>query len=158
LQDAAPARRSAGPDRGPRTPRADRGGRGRRAGRVMTGTPDRSEQPMPHLQNLLAPRSVVIVGASDRGDKPGARITRVLAESGFPGPIYGVNPREIAVPGVTWLPTVDDLPEVPDLACVAVPAEPAVEAFTKLAPRGLPAAVVYSSGFSETGERGRELE
>lgn len=113
---------------------------------------------MPHLHTLLAPRSVVIVGASDRGDKPGARITRVLAESGFTGTIYGVNPREIHVPGVRWLPSVDDLPEVPDLACIAVPAEPAVDAFARLAPRGLPAAVVYSSGFSESGEPGRELE
>jgi acyl-CoA synthetase (NDP forming) len=113
---------------------------------------------MRHLHTLLAPRSVVVVGASDRGDKPGARITRVLVESGFQGKIYGVNPREIDVPGVQWLPTVDDLPEVPDLACIAVPAELAVDAFERLAPRGLSAAVVYSSGFSESDEHGKELE
>ncbi|HEX5406490.1 MAG TPA: acetate--CoA ligase family protein [Pseudonocardiaceae bacterium] len=113
---------------------------------------------MTDLHTLLAPRSIVVVGASDRGDKPGARITRVLVDSGFRGPIYGVNPRRIDVPGVQWLPTVDDLPEVPDLACIAVPAEPAVEALERLAPRGLPAAVVYSSGFSESDDRGRELE
>lgn len=113
---------------------------------------------MQHLHTMLDPRSIVVVGASDRGDKPGARITRVLVDSGFQGKIYGVNPREINVPGVQWLPTVDDLPEVPDLACIAVPAELAVDAFERLAPRGLPAAVVYSSGFSESDDRGRVLE
>jgi acyl-CoA synthetase (NDP forming) len=111
-----------------------------------------------NIQSLLAPRSIVIVGASDRGDKPGARLTRILSESGFSGRIYGTNPREFTDPNVQWFPSISDLPEVPDLACIAVPAEAGLAAFDELSAAGLKAAVIYSSGFSEAGERGRELE
>lgn len=110
------------------------------------------------LARLFQPRSVVIIGASDRGDKPGTRLVHMLASSGFTGPLYGVNRREFDYPGVTWLPSLADAPDELELACVAVGAEAATDAVEELAERGTKAAIVYSSGFSEAGSAGLALE
>lgn len=106
---------------------------------------------------LVAPSSIVIVGASTSGDKPGTRLVKALVGT-FTGTVYGVNPRRLEVPGLEWVASVQDLPVAPDLACVAVPADEAVRAVAALAERGTRAAVVYSSGFSEAGEEGAERE
>lgn len=110
------------------------------------------------LARLFQPRSVVIIGASDRGDKPGARLVHMLANSRFTGPLYGVNRREFDYPGVTWLPSLAEAPDELELACVAVGAEAATDAVEELAERGTKAAIVYSSGFSEAGPAGLALE
>ncbi|GAA1851647.1 acetate--CoA ligase family protein [Pseudonocardia ailaonensis] len=109
------------------------------------------------VTSLLSPASVVIVGASTSGDKPGTRLVRALAGR-FAGPLYGVNPRRLDVPGVEWAATIEDLPVVPELACVAVAADEAVRAVEALGKLGTRAAVVYSSGFSEAGEEGTARE
>jgi acyl-CoA synthetase (NDP forming) len=110
------------------------------------------------LRGLLAPRSVAIVGASDRGDSPGARLTAALLRSGYDGEIFAVNPRKLDLPGTTWLPSVDELDEPVDLAALAVAAAASVEALEVLAARGARAAVIYSSGYGESGPEGAELE
>lgn len=110
------------------------------------------------LTALLEPRSVVIIGASDSGDKPGARLTRLFARSSFPGPVFGVNPRRLEVPGVSWVPSLEQLEGSVDLGCVAVSAAAAAEAVETLAEMGVPAAIVYSSGFGEAGAQGAQLE
>lgn len=110
------------------------------------------------MELLLSPRSVAVLGASDRGDKPGARLTAALARSGFAGRIFGVNPRELEVQGVEWAPSVAELPQTPDLACIALPADAAVQAFEDLCERGTRAVIMFSSGFSESGEEGRRRE
>jgi acyl-CoA synthetase (NDP forming) len=110
------------------------------------------------LSGLLAPRSVAIVGASDRGDSPGARLTAALLRSGYDGDIFAVNPRKLELPGTTWLPSVDELDEPVDLAALAVAASASVDALEVLAARGVRAAVIYSSGYGESGPEGVELE
>lgn len=110
-----------------------------------------------NIDTLLDPASVVVVGASDRGDKPGTRLAHMLGRS-FTGALYGVNQRHIEVPGLVWAPSVEALPVTPELACIALPAQAATDAFDELSLRGLKAAVVFSSGFSESGESGARLE
>jgi acetate---CoA ligase (ADP-forming) len=117
-----------------------------------------SPRTIENMSVLLDPRSVAVVGASDHGDKPGARLIAKLAGSSFAGALYGINPRKLELPGVRWAPSVDALPETPELACIALPASAAVESFEQLAERGLRAAVVYSSGFGEAGADGVALE
>lgn len=116
-----------------------------------------SARAVQNIDTLLDPESVVVVGASDRGDKPGARLARMLGQS-FTGALYGVNQRYIEVPGLVWAPSVQALPVTPELACIALPAQAATDAFDELSLRGLKAAVVFSSGFSEAGESGTQLE
>ncbi|MFF9689449.1 GNAT family N-acetyltransferase [Streptomyces sp. NPDC014623] len=77
------------------------------------------------LRPLLTPRSVVVVGAGRRPGSVGRSVLRNLRRTGFPGPLYAVNPHAESIEQVHCHPSVAALPRVPDLAVLAVPA-PAV--------------------------------
>jgi acyl-CoA synthetase (NDP forming) len=110
------------------------------------------------LDALVAPRSVVVVGASADTDKWGGMLVANLRLGGFPGPLYLVNPKGGTILGLPVHTSVSELPEAPDLAVVAVGA-PLVDAVIgECGRKGVRAAVVVSAGFSETGPEGRALE
>ena len=75
----------------------------------------------PHMRidPLVKPRSVAIVGASDRGG-PGTPIIESLGAIGFTGPIYPVNPNYPSVLNLTCYPTLTDLPEAPDMVVFSI--------------------------------------
>ncbi len=110
------------------------------------------------LEELFAPRSVAVIGASARPGTVGASLFRNVLTAGFRGVVYPVNPSWKSVSGVRCYPSVDELPEAVDLAVVIVPADrviPVVEDLGKQGTRGL---VVISSGFREVGGVGAGLE
>lgn len=109
------------------------------------------------LERLLAPRSVAVVGASERPDSYGSNVLENLARAGFAGEVWGVNPNRDEVHGRPCVPSVSDLPEPVDALVVAVPA-PAVAAILREAgATGCGGAVVLSAGFGEVAG-GVELE
>lgn len=110
------------------------------------------------LEGLLRPRSVAVVGASREPGKVGRYVLDNLLAGGFPGPVYPVNPTADEVAGLRAYPSVLDLPETPDLAVVAVPSPAAAEVLRQCGTLGVPAAVVISAGFKETGPEGAALE
>ena len=110
------------------------------------------------LDALVAPRSVVVVGASADTSKWGGMLVANLRLGGFPGPIYLVNPKGGTILGLPAHPSVSDLPEVPDLAIVAVNAALVDQVVDECGRKGVRAVVVVSAGFSETGAEGRALE
>jgi acyl-CoA synthetase (NDP forming) len=103
---------------------------------------------MPDLRPLLSPDSVAIIGASADQSLRG-RLTHQLVEHGFPGRVYPVTRSAKEVLGHQAYASVADLPEAPDLAVILVPAAHGVAAIEQCAARGIPAAVVISSGFAE---------
>lgn len=109
-------------------------------------------------QPLLEPRSVAIVGASDDPSKPTGRPQRFLAQAGYQGATYLVNPRRDTVQGVRAWPSLSALPEVPDHVYVMTGADAAVEAVGEAARLGVPVVTVLASGFAEEGATGRERE
>ncbi|HVL36436.1 MAG TPA: CoA-binding protein, partial [Burkholderiales bacterium] len=106
------------------------------------------------LHFALAPRSVAVIGASDHPHKVGGRPLLYLQRYGYRGAIYPVNPGRTAVQGLRAFARVEDLPEAPELAVVAVAGEEAVRAVEACAARGVKAVVVMASGFGETGPEG----
>ncbi len=94
----------------------------------------------PSLDRLLAPRSVAVIGASDDAARIGGRPIASMLRLGYAGRILPVNPNRQTVQGLTAYPSVDALPEVPDVAIVAVPAPQVLETVTALAQRGVPGA------------------
>jgi acyl-CoA synthetase (NDP forming) len=106
------------------------------------------------LSRLFAPRSVAVIGASSDPKRIGGRPIAVMLERGFKGTILPVNPNRTEIQGLKAYPTVAELPEDPDVAIVAVPAALVCETITELGKRGTSAAVVFSSGFAETGSSG----
>jgi acyl-CoA synthetase (NDP forming) len=106
----------------------------------------------PSLRALLDPQSVAIIGASDNPDKIGGRPIRYLSQFGYRGRILPINPHRSETQNLRSFPDLDALPEVPDVAIIAVAGDAAVEAVTQCAQRGVRAAVVMSSGFGETND------
>jgi acyl-CoA synthetase (NDP forming) len=99
------------------------------------------------LHRLLAPRSIAIVG--------GAAAERVVTQClklGFDGPIWPVHPKRADMAGVTCVPSLDALPDVPDAVFLGVNRHATVEAMATLRSIGAGGAVCYGSGFAETGD------
>jgi acyl-CoA synthetase (NDP forming) len=101
------------------------------------------------LQRLMAPASVAVVGATDRPGSYAAQTLLNLESIGFPGPVWGVNPRRTEVLGRPCVPSVAELPEAVDAVVVAIPAAGVADAVEQAGARGCGGAVVFSAGFAE---------
>ena len=109
------------------------------------------------LEPLVKPRSVAIVGATDRGG-PGRAVMESLGAIGFTGPIYPVNPKYKTVLNIACYPSLMELPEAPDIVVFSI-RNPLIPEQMRLAvKRGARAAVIYDSGFAETGADGARLQ
>jgi acetate---CoA ligase (ADP-forming) len=106
------------------------------------------------ISKMLNPESIVVVGASANPAKQGGRLFRYLVKHRFPGRLYAVNPHTAEILGRPCYPSVDELPESPDMACIVVPADDVEAVVEACGKRGIPAAIVFTSGFAETGAEG----
>jgi acyl-CoA synthetase (NDP forming) len=106
------------------------------------------------LTPLLAPRSVAVLGASSDPTRIGGRPIAYMQAQGFPGGLYPVNPNRAEIQGLKAYASVADLPETPDVAIVAVPADLAAPSIEALARRGVKAVVMFTAGFAEMDEHG----
>ena len=102
---------------------------------------------------LLQPRSVAVVGATERPGSYGGEALLNLRRFGFRGPVYAVNPRRARVHGFPCVPSLADLPEAPDAVVVAIPADGAPEAVEQAGALGCGGAVVFAAGFGGVGGR-----
>jgi acetyltransferase len=100
-----------------------------------------------NLEALLRPRSIAVVGASDRAGSVGAVVMRNLLRGGFAGPVLPVHPDHAAVAGVLAYRDVAALPVAPDLAVLCTPAATVPGLVAELGARGTRAAVVVGAGF-----------
>lgn len=101
------------------------------------------------LHRLLAPRSIAIVGASE---KPGAFSNRTLDNlAHFQGQVYLVNPKYRRIGERPCYSSLAALPETPDCVIVALPREAVVDEVREAAELGAGGAIIYASGFAETG-------
>ena len=108
---------------------------------------------MGRLGRLLSPRSLAVVGG-----RPAELALEQCRRLGFDGDLWPVHPTRALLDGIPCLPTLDDLPGVPDAALVAVNRYATVEVVGRLAAMGAGAAVCYASGFAEAGDDGRALQ
>jgi acetyl coenzyme A synthetase (ADP forming)-like protein len=110
------------------------------------------------VRPLLAPRSIAVVGASNRVGSVGHQVLSNILAGGFTGNVYAVNPNYSSVAGAPCVASPADLPIAPDLVIVAVPAA-AVPAVTRACgERGARAMVLLTAGFGEVGSSGRALQ
>ena len=104
------------------------------------------------LRPFLAPRSIAILGASQDPNKVGGRPLHYLKHYKFKGPIYPINPGRPEVQGVKSFKDLAGLPEVPDLAVIAVAGDQAIAAIEECAKLGVKGAICITSGFGETSD------
>ena len=135
---------------GPRAP-----GSGAHPPLVPDGAPHRPD-PAP----LLEPRSVAVVGATDRPGSYGDTVLTNLERAGFAGPVWGVHPTRTSVHGRDCVPSPAELPEPVDAVVFAIPAAKVPGSLAEAAERGCRGAIVFSAGFGEApggGSLEREL-
>ncbi len=110
------------------------------------------------LYQIMHPRSVAVVGASNDHFKMGSIQLLNLLAGKFPGKIYPIHPQQDPILGLRAYRTGREIPEPADLAIVTIPPASVPEVLTDLGERGVKRAIIISGGFRELGETGRELE
>jgi acetate---CoA ligase (ADP-forming) len=110
------------------------------------------------IRPFLEPRAVAVIGASREHETVGGQLFHNALEAGFEGVVYPVNPSADVVQSVRAYPSVTEVPDEVDLAVIAVPAPAVIEVARECADKGVPALVVISDGFAETGPDGAALQ
>ena len=109
-------------------------------------------------QQLLNPRSIVVIGGSNNVHKPGGSIVRNIKNGGFAGDLHIVNPKEDEVQGIKAFHDVKDIPQT-ELAVLVVAARFCPDYVDYLcAEKGVRAFVIISAGFGEETKEGAALE
>jgi acetate---CoA ligase (ADP-forming) len=114
--------------------------------------PGDSERRVEMVRHLLHPASIAIVGASARPGGWSGEVFRNLQRSGYPGPVYPLNPRRSQIWDVPCYPDFAALPAAPDHLVVAVPSEQVCVVLKEGAAAGARSATVYAGGFGEGGD------
>jgi acetyltransferase len=110
------------------------------------------------LDSLFMPKSVAVIGASERAGSVGRSVLWNLLSSPFGGTVFPVNAKRPSVLGIKAYPSVRDLPDKVDLVVVTTPADTVPDLIAESVEAGIPSAIVISAGFKEFGEHGKELE
>jgi acetyl coenzyme A synthetase (ADP forming)-like protein len=110
------------------------------------------------LLPFFAPKTIAVIGAGRRRGSVGAEIFVNLAAGGFRGEVFAVNPHGSTVGNLPAWPDVSSIPGRVDLAVIAVPCAAVEGVIDDCIAAHVPAVVVISAGFAETGDQGREHE
>jgi acetyltransferase len=121
-------------------------------------SPTKKDTTRRDLDVFFKPKSVAVIGATDREGHVGRSLIWNLISSPFGGTVYPVNLKKNSVLGIKAYPDVASLPEPPELAVIVTPAETVPGVIEECARSGVQGAVVISAGFRESGPRGIELE
>ena len=113
---------------------------------------------MSRLDRFLSPASVCIVGASRKENSLGIAMLNIMQRMNFKGKIYPINPNADIINGLKVYPSIQDLPEVPDLAIVLLPFQFVAGSLEQLGKFGVKNIIIISAGFREIGGEGIERE
>lgn len=111
-----------------------------------------------YLKKLFMPSSVAVFGANDRPSSVGGIVFNNILQGGFKGDVYPINLKYEEVSGRRCYPSLEALNKPVDLAVIATPASTIPDIMDSAGRHGIPAAVILSAGFSETGLEGKKLE
>lgn len=110
------------------------------------------------MEALVSPKSIAIVGATNRHGSIGLSIFRNLIEAPYQGILYPVNRKARSVQGVKAYPTLSDIPDDVDMAVIIVPADHVPSTVEEASEKGVKACTVITAGFKEVGGDGVQRE
>ena len=110
------------------------------------------------LDSIFAPRSVAVIGATERPGSVGRTVLWNLISHPFGGTVYPINPKRRNVLGIQAFDRIASLPEAPNLAIIAIPAPGVPAVVQDCVDAGAKGAIILSAGFKEIGPEGIELE
>jgi len=111
-----------------------------------------------NLDKIFNPKSIAVIGASDKEGSVGYTLMKNLTELKYRGKVYPVNIRKSEILGFKAYQTVDQLPETVDLAIIAVPAKTVPDVVEQCGKAGIIGIIIISAGFKEIGLEGKALE
>jgi acetyltransferase len=111
-----------------------------------------------NLDKIFNPKSVAIIGASDKEASVGHAIVKNFTELGYSGRVYLVNIRKTEVLGNKTYQNIKQISEAVDLAIIATPAKTVPTIMEECGQAGVKGAIIVSAGFKETGPEGKALE
>ncbi len=124
-----------------------------------TGSDPAADEPAAHpLDAIFHPRSIAVVGATEKAGSVGRTILWNLLSSPFGGTVYPVNPTRPAILGVKAYPSISAIGEPVDLAVIVTPAKTAPDLVAECGEAGIRGVIIISAGFKEIGPEGVELE
>lgn len=118
----------------------------------------KDEAAVPDIGKFLWPKSLAVVGASSDLHSLRGRILEIIRSHPFTGKVYPVSRSASEVQGLKAYPSVNALPEPPDLAILIVPAQYIPAELERCGNAGIKAAAILSSGFAEEGDAGRRMQ
>ncbi len=107
-----------------------------------------------NLEKLFNPKSMAVVGVSKRNPLSPGRIILLKNEYEMNVKVYGIHPEAGQLEGVDLYPSLDKLPEIPDLLVIAVSADDTLKYIEQCVDYGIKAAVIIGGGFAEIGGEG----
>jgi acetyltransferase len=110
------------------------------------------------VERIFYPRTIVVIGVSERPDNLGRNILANLQAFGYQGDLYAVGRRKGEAHGVPIAASLDEVPDGLDLAVILVPAALVPDLVAACGRKGIRRLVIESGGFSEFSPAGRELE
>ena len=111
-----------------------------------------------NLDRVFKPKSIAVIGASNKLGTPGYNIFRNLIGSGYEGVVFPVHPSNESIQGVQAYKNVQDIPKIADLAIIATPSKIVPDVVEQCGKKGIKGIVIISAGFKEIGKKGIELE
>ncbi len=113
----------------------------------------------PHyLNHFFTPKSVAIVGASERPESVGYRILLNMQEAQFQGGLYPVNNKREQILGLKAYPDLHAVPEELDLVVISTPAPTVPDIMRQCGEKGVHCVIIITAGFGELGEEGKKLQ
>ncbi len=113
--------------------------------------------PIRNLDKIFRPTRVAVIGGSSKVGSVGQVVLQNLAQAGFPGPVFPVNPKHPTIGEQPCFASVADLPQDVDLAVICTPARTVPQLVRECGEAGILGLLVLSAGFRESGEEGRRL-
>ena len=111
-----------------------------------------------NLDKLFDPKSIAVIGASNKKGSVGYILLRNLIGAEYQGIVYPVNVSAQSVQGIQAYASISQVPRKIDLAIIAVPAKNVPQTMRECGEAGVAGAVIVSSGFKEIGKEGKRLE
>ena len=110
------------------------------------------------LDAIFAPKTVAVIGASEKPGSVGRNLLWNLITNPFGGTVFPINPQHSSILGIKAYSTIFDVPEKIDLAVIATPASTVPKIIADGVDAGIKGAIIISAGFKEVGEKGLTLE
>ncbi|MBY0267664.1 MAG: CoA-binding protein, partial [Burkholderiales bacterium] len=110
------------------------------------------------IERFFSPKSIAIIGASQDLVTISGQPLKHMVTHGYQGKLYPINPKYQDILGVKCWPSIESLPETPELGLILVNASRVADMLIACGKKGIPYVIIFSSGFSETGGQGVAMQ